>query len=168
MAESLVNNNITFKEVLVINSNGEQLGVMSVEAGIAEAKKDHLDLVCVSQNTNIPVCKIMNYGKFKFEQAKKEKAIKKNQTTIGISEVQFSLTTQDHDLQIKANTVKRLISKGNNVRVVITLRGREMSFTDEAIQKMEKFVNMCSEYTSINKSIKLDGKNVTVVLEKKK
>lgn len=169
MADVAVNNEIQFPEVLVISNEGQQLGKMTPAEGIQLAKELKMDLVCLSPNAPIPVCKILNYGKYKFEQSKREKNAKKNQKTIEISEVQFSMTTQTHDLETKANTVKRLIeSKGNMVRVVLRLRGRELSFTDMAIEKIQTFVEMCSDFASVYKEAKLEGRDVRVILEKKK
>ena len=169
MAESqIINEQITFQEVLVISSTGEQLGKMSPEDGLKIAKQNKMDLVCVSPNAPTPVCKIMNYGKFKFDQQKREKEAKKRQKIIETQEVQFSLTTQQHDMETKVNTTKRLIGKGNNVRVVLRLRGREMSFTDMAIEKMNEFVVMCNDFASVMKPVKFEGKDVRVVLERKK
>ena len=169
MAETMVNEQITFSEVLVIDTNGNQLGKMTPAAGIERARSQKLDLVCVSPNAPTPVCKILNYGKYKFDQSKKEKEAKKKQKVVETSEVQFSLTTQEHDLQTKVNTTKRLIeNKGNMVRVVLRLRGRELSFPEIATEKMRHFVDLCSDFASVYKDVKFEGKDVRVVLEKRK
>lgn len=168
MAETMINEQIVFPEVLVIDGNGQQLGKMTPAEGLLKAKERKLDLVCVSPNAPTPVCKMLNYGKYKFEQQKREKEAKKKQKNIETSEVQFSLTTQEHDLQTKVNTTKRLIEgKGNMVRVVLRLRGREMSFPELAIEKMNHFIELCSDFAVVYKPVKLEGKDVRVVLNNK-
>lgn len=112
--------------MLVIDEDGRQLGTMSRNKGIMIAKEKDLDLVCVSPNVKDPVCKIMDYGKYRFTQQKKEKENRKNQSSNSLSEVQFSYATQLHDLETKVATAKRLIEKGNTVQLMLKLRGREL------------------------------------------
>ena len=163
----LINEAIEFNTVLVIDSDGTKIGVMPLNAALVKASSKKMDLVCLQENANPPVCKIMNYGKFHFEQQKKEKEKKKNQKTIEISEVQITFSTDVHDLETKANTAKRLIKKGNIVRVVMRLRGREITVADRAIEKINNFANLCSEFAKIKKEAFLEGKDVKIMLEKK-
>lgn len=168
MNELKKNNEITFKKVLVISETGEQLGLMSTSDAIAIAISRSLDLVCVSPNAATPVCKIMNYGKYKFDSIKKEKAAKKNQHNAETSEIQLSYTIQENDMRTKAKTCQRLIEdKGNFVRVVLRLRGREVTMMDLAKTKLERFIEMCSEFAKVKKEIFVEGRDIKVILEKR-
>lgn len=167
MVDLEINYNIDFKDVLVIDENGMQLGIMNRDIAIERAEERGLDLVLVGKNSNTPTCKFMNYGKYKFNQMKKEKEAKKNQKTNEISEVQISLTIQQHDMETKAAMVKRLIDRGNQVRVVLRLRGREISMSDSAFLKINQFATLCSNYTKIKKEAILEGKDIKIILEKK-
>lgn len=168
MIELLKNSEITFKKVLVISDTGEQLGVMNPREAVVLAQEKNLDLVCVAPNAPTPVCKFMNYGKYKFETIKKEKAAKKNQHTIETSEIQMSYTIQENDMLIKAKTCKRLIEeKGNIVRIVLRLRGREATMADLAKEKVKRFIEMCSDFSKVKKDIFIEGRDIKVILEKK-
>lgn len=167
MTDLEINYNINFKDVLVIDENGTQLGVMSRDAAINKAEERDLDLVLVAKNNAVPTCKFMDYGKYRFNQLKKEKESKKNQKTTETSEVQISLTIQQHDMETKAAMVKRLIDKGNQVRVVLRLRGREISMSDSAITKINQFALLCAPFSKIKKEAILEGKDVKLFLEKK-
>ena len=167
MTEYLINESIPYNNVLVIDEEGTQLGVMNTQTAINKAKEKDLDLVLVGKGGNTPTCKFMNYGKFKFDQMKKEKELKKNQKNIETSEVQISLTIQHNDMKTKANMVKRLIEKGNNVRVVLRLRGREISFVEMAKTKLNEFIGLCSSFSKIKKDVIFEGKDLKIILEKK-
>lgn len=167
MVDLEINYNIDFKDVLVIDENGTQLGVMSRDAAIEKAEERDLDLVLVGKNSTVPTCKFMDYGKYRFNQMKKEKESKKNQKTAETAEVQISLTIQQHDLETKASMVKRLIGKGNQVRVVLRLRGREVSMTDSAISKINQFALLCDEFSKVKKPAVVEGKDVKLMLERK-
>lgn len=168
MTELLKNEEINFKKVLVISDTGDQLGVMTPREGIKLALEKNLDLVCVAPNASTPVCKFMNYGKYKFETIKKEKAAKKNQHIVETSEIQMSYTIQENDMLIKAKTCKRLIEeKGNIVRVVLRLRGREVTMTDLAKDKVVRFIEMCTDFAKVKKDIFVEGRDIKVILEKK-
>jgi len=167
----LVNQEITqkFKTVLCIDENGTQIGTIPANAALAKAGERGLDLVCVAPKVNPPVCKFLDYGKYKFEQRKKEKEIKKNSIKVETSEIQLTYTIADHDLQTKANTCKRLINeKGNMVRVVLRLRGREVNMSNLAKEKVKKFILLCDEFAQIKKDIFMEGRDIKVILEKKK
>lgn len=157
-----------FKTVLLIDENGNQVGVLPANAALYKANEKNLDLVCVAPKASTPVCKIMDYGKYKFDQKKKEKEIKKNSQKIETSEIQISYTIAEHDLKVKANTAKRLIEKGNNVRIVLRLRGREVTMTDLAKEKVKKLVSFCSDFSTVKKEIVVEGRDIKVVLEPKK
>lgn len=168
--EILLNNKIRFAQVLCIDENGVQLGAMSSKDAYFKAKDKGLDLYCVAPNAPIPVCKILDYSKFRFEQQKKEKELKKKQkeNRIETSEIQLSMVIQMNDLQTKAKTCKRLIEKGDLVRVVLRLRSREIDKQDLAIEKLKSFIELCSDFASIKKEIFLEGRDLKLILEKKK
>ena len=168
MVDFKINEEITSRQVLVIDEDGKHLGTMFIKDALRLAESKDLDLVCVAPKEATPVCKLLNYGKFKYEQTKKEKEAKKNQHNVGISEVQITYVTADHDLQVKANTIKRLIEeKNNDVRVVLRLRGREMGYMDFAKKKIDTLVNMCSEFAKIKKEMVIDGRDLKLILCKK-
>lgn len=140
---------------------------MSSKDAYFKAMNAGMDLVCVSPNAPIPVCKIMDYGKYKFDKQKHERLAKKNQQNSGMSEVQISYVIQEHDLLVKAKTAQRLIEKGNSVRIVLRLRGREMSFVDAAKEKVKHLIELCSEFSKVRKDIYLEGRDLKVIIEKK-
>lgn len=169
MIELQINTDIPYKSVMVIDETGEQLGTMSIKDALFKARIRGLDLVCVSPKSATPVCKLMDYNKYRYEQQKKEKEMKKNQKQSGISEIQLSYTIMEHDMLVKAKTCKRLIEdKGTEVRVVLRLKGREVTFMDTAKGKMKKFIEMCSEFASVKKDIFDEGRDVKVILEKRR
>ena len=164
----LANKEINAKEVLVIGADGSQLGILKIADAMHMAADQNLDLVCVSQKEMVPTCKLMNFGKYKFELEKKEKAAKKTQHNSEISEVQFTYTIAEHDIETKVNTIKKLIEKkGNSVRIVLRLRGREKAMLDLAENKVNHIVSLCSEFSRIRKSLVVDQNDIIVVLEKK-
>lgn len=141
---------------------------MSTQDAQYKANARGLDLVCISATGETPVCKMMDYSRFKYEQAKKEKELKKKQTTGGIGEVQLSLTIQKNDMITKAKTAKRLIDRGEQVRVVMRLKGREVNLQDLALAKMNEFIDICSEFAQVKKSVFTEGRDVKCILEKNK
>lgn len=168
MTEQLVNKEIKFKQVRVIAESGEQLGVMPTFQALKHADEAGLDLVCVSPNSSIPVCKIMDFGKFKFESQKKAKEAKKNQFVIKNAEVQITYTIQEHDLLTKAKTIKRLIEdKNSRVKIVLRLRGRETSYMGLAIEKVNHLVELCSDFAKLSKPLFVEGRDIKCVIEKK-
>lgn len=168
MTELSINNQINSKNVLVIDENGVQLGIMLRDDAIRKANEKELDLVMVgNKNSDNPTCKFMDYGKYRYDQIKREKAAKNKQKTIETAEVQISLMIQEHDMLTKANIVKRLISKGNNVRVVLRLNGREINMMSAAKEKIADFIKMCSEFSKIKKDVIAEGRDLKVILEGK-
>ena len=165
MVELSINNQITNKTVLVIDENGIQMGIMLRDDAIRKAQERDLDLVMVGKQSENPTCKFMNYGKYRYDQMKREKAAKSKQKTIETAEVQISLVIQEHDMITKANIVKRLISKGNNVRIVLRLNGREINMIEAAKEKLSDFIKMCSEFSKIKKEMIAEGRDLKVILE---
>lgn len=164
----LVNKDVRFPKVLVIDENGNQLGSMSSRDAQFEANKRNLDLVCVAPKASIPVCKLMDYGKYKYEKAKKEKEAKKKQVNADVREIQMTYTIAHHDMETKARSCKKLIEQGDYVRIVLRLRGREASFEAEAKQKVSDFIALCSDFAQIRKDIFIEGRDIKVILEKKR
>ena len=162
--ENQINEEIRDKEVRVISADGEQVGVMSAKEALSLAEKSKLDLVKIAPNAVPPVCKIMDYGKFKFEQAKREKEAKKKQKVMDIKEVRLSLNIDTGDFNTKVNHALRFLKDGDKVKVSIRFRGREMAHTDNGIVIMQRFADACSETGSVEKPAKLEGRSMLMFL----
>ena len=162
--EMMINEEIRDSEVRVIDSDGSQLGIMSTSDALEAANKRNLDLVKISPQANPPVCKIMDYGKFRFEREKREKEAKKKQQTIELKEIQLSCRIDTHDFETKANHARRFLSDGNKVRVVMKFKGREMSHMNIGKEILEKFEEACSELGTVDKKPVLDGRFMSMVI----
>lgn len=166
--EFAINTDIKFKEVRVIDSDGTQLGILPIAKALDAAYAKDLDLVCVSPDAQPPVCKIIDYGKFRFEQMKREKEAKKNQKVIEIKEIRIiGLGIDDHDLETKCNHAIRFLKDGNKVKVAIRFRGREMGHSENGLKLMERVADICGEYCTIEKAAKLEGRNMFMFLAPK-
>ena len=166
--ELLINDEIREKEVRVIDSDGAQLGIISLKDALAIAAEKNLDLVEIAPTANPHVCRIMDYGKFKFEQMKREKEAKKNQKIIEIKEIRIiGLGIDDHDLDTKCNHANRFLKEGNKVKVAIRFRGREMGHAENGQALMEKIAMKCEEYGTVEKQAKLEGRNMLMFLAPK-
>ncbi len=163
----LVNEKIHFKEVLVIGPDGESLGKMSRFNALNKAEEYELDLLCVAPNANPPVCKIINYGKYRFESQKKAKEAKKNQKIIEIKEIQLTPTIGEHDIQTKVKAAIRFLNDGNKIKVGVRFRGRQLSHVEVGEDVLNKFIDYVKEYSVIEKAPSLDGKWLTCVLASK-
>ena len=164
---TLVNEQIRAKELRVISDNGEQLGIMSSREALAIAEERDLDLVLIAPNAKPPVCKIMNYGKYCFEQAKKAKENKKKQKTMEIKEIRLSLNIDVHDFNTKLKHAERFLKAGNKVKCSIRLRGREMRHSDMGVQTMKRFAEACEEFANVEKQPKLEGRQILMFLTAK-
>jgi translation initiation factor IF-3 len=162
--ENLLNEEITAKEVRLIGADGETLGIMSSEKALETAYDQGMDLVLMSGQANPPVCKIMDYGKFRFEREKREKEAKKKQQTIELKEIQLSCRIDTHDFETKANHAKRFLADGNKVRVCLKFRGREMAHQSVAYEIMERFAAMVAESGSVDKKPNLEGRQMTMFI----
>ena len=162
--ELSINEEIRLKEIRVVAENGEQLGVMSSSEALDKAYSMGLDLVLIAPGANPPVCRIMDYGKYRYERDKKEKEAKKKQQTIETKEVQLSCRIDTHDFNTKANNAIRFLKGGDKVRVVISFRGREMAHIDAGAELISKFVETCSEYGTTDKAPALDGRKMSVII----
>ena len=159
----LINEQIRVAEVEVIGTNGERLGRMSTAEAIEKAYDEDMDLVMVAPNGNPPVCKILNYSKFKFEMAKKEKEAKKNQKIVELKEVRLSATIDVHDLEVKAKNANKFLKNGDKVKVSLKFKGREVRFIEKGKETILKFVSMLEE-GQIDKEPKLEGKFLNVIV----
>ncbi|MBQ7638727.1 MAG: translation initiation factor IF-3 [Clostridia bacterium] len=162
-----INEEIRDKEVRVVTDNGEQLGIMSTSQALSIAEQKHLDLVKIAPQATPPVCKIMDYGKYRFDAQKREKEAKKNQKVIEIKEVQLSLNIDTHDLETKINHAVRFLKAGNKVKVSIRLRGREMAHPDRGFEIMEQFAESVGEFGVVEKAAKLENRNILMFLAAK-
>ncbi len=162
--ENQINEEIRDKEIRVISATGEQIGVMSAKEALVLAERSNLDLVKIAPNAVRPVCKIMDYGKFKFEQAKREKEAKKKQKVMDIKEVRLSLNIDTGDFNTKVNHALRFLKDGDKVKVSIRFRGREMAHTENGTVIMQRFADACSEIGSVEKPAKLEGRQMLMFL----
>ena len=151
----------------VVTDDGEQLGIMSSAQAQTIANQKNLDLVKIAPQATPPVCKIMDYGKYRFDAQKREKEAKKNQKVIEIKEVQLSLNIDSHDLETKMNHAIRFLKAGNKVKVSIRLRGREMAHPDRGFEVMEQFAQTVSEYGTVEKAPKLENRNILMFIAAK-
>ena len=162
-----INEEIIDKEIRVISDEGEQLGIMSAEEALKIAEEKELDLVKISPMAKPPVCKIMDYGKFRFEQAKREKEAKKNQRVMEVKEIRMSPSIGDNDLGTKLKAALKFLADGVRVKVSIRFRGREMAHTNIGEQILRDFAEKCSELANLDKQPKLEGRNMSMFLSPK-
>ena len=160
----LINDQIRFREVQVIDENGEKLGRMNINQALDLATEKNLDLVLVSQNSDNPVCKIMNYGKHKFEQAKREKESKKKQKTVELKEIRVTPNIEEHDFNFKAKNAKKFLSDGNKVKITVRFRGRELNYVKLGEEVLNQFIEALSEVSTLEKRPLLEGKNMFIIL----
>lgn len=165
--ETQINEEIRDKEVRVIDSDGTQLGIMPIAEAMRLADEKNTDLVKIAPQAKPPVCKIMDYGKYRFEQAKREKEAKKNQRVIEIKEVRLSLNIDTHDFETKANQAIKFLKSGNRVKVSIRFRGREMAHPENGLVAMSKFAEAVSEYGTVEKPAKLEGRSMLMFIAAK-
>ncbi|MBQ9415978.1 MAG: translation initiation factor IF-3 [Clostridia bacterium] len=159
-----VNDSIYAREVRLIGPQGEALGIMATSKAQAMAYDQGLDLVMVSDQGDVPVCKIMDYGKYRFDREKREKEARKKQQTIELKEIQLSYRIEDHDMETKLKHARRFLTEGNRVRVVMRFRGREMSHLQMGREVLERFKEACSDLGAVDKQPLLDGKLLSVII----
>ena len=165
--ELQINEQIRDKELRVIDSDGNQLGIMSLRQALEIAEQKNLDLVKIAPQANPPVCKIIDYGKFRFEQAKREKEARKNQHIVEIKEIRLSLNIDKHDFETKAGHARRFLKEGNKVKVSIRFRGREMAHPQNGLEIMKRFAQELQEESSVEKPAKLEGRSMIMFLAAK-
>ena len=162
-----INRQIREKEVQVIDENGEKLGVLSLDDAINKAEEKDLDLVLVAPNATPVVCKIMNYGKYKFEQAKKEKESRKNQKTVEIKEIRVTPNIGDHDFEFKSRNARNFLSSGNKVKFTLRFRGRELNNVKSGEDILNRFIEDLSDIATVEKKPFLEGKTMFIILSNK-
>ncbi|MBE7054207.1 MAG: translation initiation factor IF-3 [Ruminococcaceae bacterium] len=163
----MINEEIKDKEVRVINFDGSQLGVMSASEALDRATKENLDLVKIAPQAVPPVCKIMDYGKYKFELAKRDREAKKNQKIVNIKEIRITPSIDTNDFNTKVNHAIKFIKSGDKVKVTVKFRGREVNHSSLGLSLLEKFAEVIEEVAIIEKKPKLEGKNMSMVVAPK-
>ena len=162
-----INEEIRDAELRVISSDGQQLGIMSAKEALDIAEQKNLDLVKIAPQSKPPVCKIMDYGKYRFEQSKREKEARKNQHVVDIKEVRLSLNIDTHDFNTKLNNALKFIKHGDKVKVSIRFRGREMGHPEIGLETMKRFADACAEVAVVEKPAKLEGRQMLMFLAPK-
>lgn len=165
--ELMINEEIRDKEVRLIDSDGNMLGIMPIKEAQKIASTKNLDLVKIAPQAAPPVCKVMDYGKYMFELAKKEKEARKNQKVISIKEVRLSPTIEDHDFSFKLKNAFKFLQDGDKVKVSIKFRGREMNYTKLGEEVLTKFADAVTEVGTVEKKPKLEGRNMIMILTPK-
>ena len=162
-----INGQIRAKEVQLISDEGEKLGVVPLTRALDLAMEKKLDLVLVSPNAQVPVCKIMNYGKYKFEQSKKEKEAKKKQKVQETKEIRITPNIEEHDFGFKSKNARKFLEDGNKVKITLRFRGRELNNTKMGETVLKKFIEALEDISTVEKKPKLEGKNMFIILAKK-
>jgi len=165
--EIMVNEMVRDKEVRLIDVDGKMIGIMSSKEAQKIANSKNLDLVKIAPKANPPVCKVMDYGKYMFEQAKREKEAKKNQKVISVKEVRLSASIEDHDFEVKVKNAIRFLRSGDKVKVTIKFRGREMNYTSLGEKVLERFAKAVEDYGTVERKPKLEGRNMLMILNPK-
>lgn len=165
--ELQINDEIRDKEVRLIGDDGAQLGIMATAKAQQLADQKNLDLVKIAAQSVPPVCKILDYGKYRFELAKREKEAKKNQKIVEVKEIRLSLGIDTHDFETKAGHAKRFLSSGDRVKVSIRFRGREMGHPSIGHEIMKRFATACEEFGAVEKPAKLEGRSMIMFLTSK-
>ena len=167
ISELFINEQIRDKEVRVIGENGEQLGIMSAREAMRLAEEAGVDLVKIAPTAKPPVCKIVDYGKFKYEQTRKEKEAKKKQKVVEIKEIRLSPNIDTNDLNTKVNSARKFITKGDRVKVTLRFRGREMAHMNTSKHILDDFAQALADVANVDKAPKVEGRSMTMFLAKK-
>ena len=168
ISELMINEQIRDREIRLIGEDGEQLGIMSARDAMKLAREANLDLVKIAPTAKPPVCKIIDYGKYRYEQARKEKEARKKQKTIEVKEVRLSPNIDTNDLNTKVNQERKFVSSGNKVKVAVRFRGRELAHTAVGKTILEDFAQKLSDIAVIDKPAKLEGKSMVMFLVEKR
>ena len=163
----MINEEIRDREVRVVDQNGAQLGVMPVKQALDMAEEMQLDLVKIAPQARPPVCKIMDYGKYRFEQSKKEREFRKNQRVITVKEVRLSATIEDHDIDVKLKNAIKFLKDGNKVKATIRFRGRQITHSEIGRQVMTEFAERIKEYGTVDKAPQIEGRNMSMMISPK-
>ena len=168
ISELFINEQIRDKEVRVIGEDGEQLGIMSSKEALKLAEEAGVDLVKIAPTAKPPVCKIVDYGKFKYEQTRKEKEAKKKQKTVEIKEIRLSPNIDTNDLNTKINAARKFIGKGDRVKITLRFRGREMAHMNKSKHILDDFAQALSDIAVVDKAPKVEGRSMTMFLAEKR
>ncbi|MBR3460238.1 MAG: translation initiation factor IF-3 [Clostridia bacterium] len=163
----MINEQIRDREVRLIDEEGEQMGVVTLQVALKVAEERGLDLVKIAPQANPPVCKIMDYGKYRFDQSKREKEQRKNQTIVEMKEVQLSATIDTHDMEVKAKACNKFLQAGNKVKVSIRFRGRQAAHGEIGLDVMNAFLELVSDNAVVEKPAKQEGRNMYMFLAPK-
>ena len=164
----MINEQIRDREIRLIGSNGEQLGIMSAREAMKLAEEAELDLVKIAPNAKPPVCKIIDYGKYRYELARKEKEARKKQKVVELKEIRLSPNIDSNDLNTKMNAAKKFLSKGDKVKITLRFRGREMAHIDSSKHILEEFAEKLSDIAVVEKAPKLEGRSMMMFLTEKR
>jgi len=168
ISESLVNGQVRFREVRLIGTDGEQLGIMSSQDALKIAEEAELDLVCISPMAKPPVCKIIDYGKYRYEMIRRDKEAKKKQKIVELKEVRLSPNIDTNDLATKTNAARKFLEKGNKVKVTLRFRGREMSHMNQSRYILDDFAKSLADIAVIDKPSKVEGRTLVMFMSAKK
>ena len=166
--QTQINDEIRADVVRLIDEEGVMRGIVSIDEALSLAEEADLDLVNISPNADPPVCKILDYGKYRYEQQKKEKNAKKNQHVTEIKEIRLSASIEDHDVEVKAKAATKFLQDGDKVKVSLRFRGRERDYTQLGFDAMKKFADMVADYGVVEKEPKMEGRRMNMFLAPKK
>lgn len=166
--ELLINEQISADEVRLIGKDGEQLGILSLAEAQAKADEEELDLVLMSPNAKPVVCKIMDYGKYKFDTLKKEKELRKNQKITEVKEIQLSMTISEHDISYRVTSAKKFLSEGNKVKLVLRMKGRQQAYAANCVKVVKEFAARLADAGSTDKDPEIAGRNIIAIVSPKK
>ena len=163
----LINEEIREREVRVVDADGSQLGIMPTKQALSLAIEKGLDLVDIAPQASPNVCRIMDYGKYRYEQAKREKEARKNQKTVDVKEVRMSMNIDTHDFETKVNQANKFLKGGDKVKVSVRFRGREMAHTDLGRDLLDRFKDACAEFGAVDKPAKMEGRSLAIFMAPK-
>ncbi|MBQ9910922.1 MAG: translation initiation factor IF-3 [Lachnospiraceae bacterium] len=164
----MMNDQIRENEVRVISQDGQQLGIMSSAEALKIAMNAELDLILIAPQAKPPVCRIMDYSKYRYEQTRKERDAKKKQRTVEVKEIRFSPNIDTNDLNTKSNNARKFLEKGNRVKVTLRFRGREMAHVNATKGVLDEFAQTLADIATVDKPAKMEGRNMSIVLAPKK
>ena len=167
ISDLMINEQIRDREVRLVGEDGEQLGIMSAKEALKIAAEADLDLVKIAPKAQPPVCKIVDYGKYRYEQTRREKEAKKKQKTVELKEVRLSPNIDTNDMNTKVNNAKKFIAKGNRVKVTLRFRGREMAHVQQSKHILDDFAAMLEDIAVVEKAAKMEGRSMSMVLTEK-
>ena len=168
ISELMINEQIRDKEVRLVGADGEQLGIVSSKEAQRIADEAGLDLVKIAPNAKPPVCKVIDYGKYRYEQARKEKDAKKKQKTVELKEIRLSPNIEANDLNTKVNAAKKFLAKGNKVKITLRFRGREMAHMNSSKHILDDFAESLADVAVVEKAPKIEGRSISMVLAEKR